>query len=175
MVVTPPHAAAAVPDSKSSTLRRPPTSASRCVCTSTPPGRTSSPVASSSRRPVGSAGARAVTRPPSTPTSARTASVAVTTVPPRITSSWLMGGSGPMWSAVRFGFRRAVADRQQGRQVLVEAQQVGADLRLHRGEVARAEHGHHLGVLVQRAQVAAEPGEREVLVAGLVALEVLVQ
>src|SRR5258705_67594 len=86
MVVTPPYAAAAVPDSKSSTLRIPPTSASRWVCTSTPPGRTSSPAASISRRPVGSDGASAVTWPPSTPTSARIDSMAVITVPRRAPS-----------------------------------------------------------------------------------------
>src|SRR3989441_5036309 len=95
MVVTPPQAAAIVPDSKSSTLRTPPTSASRWVCTSTPPGRTSSPVASISRRPGARDGSIAAMRPPSTPTSARTESAAVTTVPPRTTSSWLTMDPSP--------------------------------------------------------------------------------
>src|SRR5690349_10516903 len=170
MVVTPPHAAAAVPDSKSSMLRIPPTSASRWVCTSTPPGRTSSPAASISRRPPGSDGASAVTRPPSTPTSARTDSVAVTTVPPRTTSSWLTATAR---GSSRLPVERRV-HRQERREVVVEAQQVGPHQALDRAQVARPQHGHHHGVLVEGAQVAAEAGEREVLVAGLMALEVLV-
>src|SRR4029077_15588099 len=168
MVVTPPHAAASVPDSKSSMLRIPPTSASRWVCTSTPPGRTSSPAASISRRPAGSDGASAVTRPPSTPTSARTDSVAVTTVPPRTTISWLLLASRGS-SRLRVEGR---GHRQERREVIVEAQQVGPHQALDRAQVARPQHGHHLRVLVEGAQVAAEAGGSGVVGGGLVGAEV---
>src|SRR5262245_28988969 len=99
MVVTPPHAAAAVPDSKSSAVLTPATSTSRCVCTSTPPGSTRRPEATISSRPGGSACAIATTCPARTPMSAVKLSVAVTTVPPRTTRSWLMSVAPPVYHA----------------------------------------------------------------------------
>ncbi len=42
----------------------------------------------------------------------------------------------------------------------MEAQEVSADLLLDPHQIARAERGHHLGVLVEGAHVAAEAGER---------------
>ena len=87
MVVIPPHAAATVPVSKSSAVRTPPTSTSRWVWTSTPPGSTRSPAAAISAAPGASASPIAATRPARTPMSAAVESDAVTTVPPRTTRS----------------------------------------------------------------------------------------
>src|SRR6266702_6013088 len=83
IVVVPPQAAAAVPLAKSSDEKVPPNGISMCVWTSIAPGITSRPVASTTRsalaaRPVPTA----ATFSPSTSTSARIVSAAVTTVPP---------------------------------------------------------------------------------------------
>src|SRR5262245_4573892 len=88
MVVTPPHAAAAVPDSKSSAVRVPPRS--RSVWTSTPPGSTWSPRASISLVPGSRCSPMLAMRPLRMPTSATKLSVAVAINPPRITKSSAM-------------------------------------------------------------------------------------
>lgn len=91
MVVVPPQAAARVPVSKVSEAAVPPNGSSMWVCTSTPPGMTYSPVASSSRSAVQLAAtelpvaASATTCSPSISTSAMVSSAAVTTSPLRMT------------------------------------------------------------------------------------------
>src|SRR5262249_21218176 len=90
MVVTPPHAAAAVPDSKSSAVRMPPSSRSRCVWTSTPPGMTTRPRASISCALAGNPASMVAIRPPRMPRSATTTSEAVATRPPRTTRSYVI-------------------------------------------------------------------------------------
>src|SRR6266850_3016697 len=87
MVVIPPQAAAAVPDSKSSAVRVPPRSRSRWVWTSTPPGSTWSPRASISLAPGSRPSAMLAMRPCLMPRSATKVSVAVAISPPRITRS----------------------------------------------------------------------------------------
>src|SRR5882724_1105937 len=87
IVVVPPKAAAIVPVSKVSAANVPPNGISMCVCTSIPPGSTYFPVASmtssASESVPGAATAEMIS--PSTRTSATTAPVAETTVPPLIT------------------------------------------------------------------------------------------
>src|SRR5437867_7281119 len=90
MVVMPPQAAAAVPDSKSSAVLVPPRSRSRCVWTSTPPGSTWSPRASISLGPGSRPSAMVAMRPSLMPRSATKVSVAVAISPPRITRSCAM-------------------------------------------------------------------------------------
>src|SRR5437762_2443471 len=94
MVVTPPQAAAAVPDSKSSTDVTPPIDTSRWVCTSTPPGSTCRPVASISDSARARSAPIASIRPARIPRSARKVSAAVQTVPPRRTRSKVMAVTG---------------------------------------------------------------------------------
>ena len=91
MVVVPPQAAALVPVSKVSEANVPPKGSSMWVWTSTPPGTTSLPVASMTSAPCSAAAAMALPGrstasilSPSMSTSAGSAPVAVTTVPPLI-------------------------------------------------------------------------------------------
>ena len=91
MVVVPPQAAARVPVSKVSDANVPPNGSSMWVWTSTPPGTTSLPVASITSAPCSAAAAMSLpgrstasTCSPSMRTSARSAPVALTTVPPLI-------------------------------------------------------------------------------------------
>src|SRR5215467_739530 len=89
IVVVPPNAAARVPVSNVSLANVPPNGSSMWVCASTPPGITYLPVASttctpSPGKPPGAN--RAAMVPPSTSTSAGTAPVGPTTVPPLISS-----------------------------------------------------------------------------------------
>ena len=83
IVVTPPQAAASVPERKSSAVYGPSARnwASRWVCGSTTPGSTSRPVASSSTS-ASPTSPIATIRPSAMPMSARRVSVAVTIVPP---------------------------------------------------------------------------------------------
>src|SRR5579863_519009 len=93
IIVVPPQAAAAVPDSNVSTDHVPPNGISMWVWTSIPPGTTSRPSASMRRSaPLAKliaisepGAATATTRSSSTRTSAGTEPVALTTVPPAIT------------------------------------------------------------------------------------------
>ncbi len=101
MVVVPPHAAALVPDSKSSEATVPPKGSSMWVWASTPPGTTYFPEASrtsSAPRSAASAGSepgasRATIVSPSMSTSVGWAPVAETTVPPLISND--MSGLRP--------------------------------------------------------------------------------
>src|SRR5881296_2693114 len=111
MVVTPPHAAAAVPDSKSSAVRVPPRSRSRWVWTSTPPGNTWSPRASISVAPGSRPSAMLAMRPCRIPRSATKVSVAVTISPPRITRSCAMTSPPPVSGRGGRAFREAPRDR----------------------------------------------------------------
>ena len=92
IVVVPPASAARLADSKLSSVTNSPSGTATWQCGSTPPGITSSPVASSTSAPARSAGSAAgsstpVIRPPATVTVAAPLQVSVTTVPPRITRS----------------------------------------------------------------------------------------
>src|SRR4051794_26100112 len=97
VVVMPPHAAAIVPVSNVSLDSVPPKGISMCVCTSTPPGTTYLPVAStvvSAATPRASAcpGARtAAIVSPSTSTSAPLRPLGLTTVPPEINVVVIVG------------------------------------------------------------------------------------
>src|SRR5262249_52084069 len=90
MFVTPPHAAPAARDWKSSPVRVPPRSRSRWVWTSTPPGSTWSPRASISLVPGSRCSPMLAMRPLRMPTSATKLSVAVAINPPRMTKSSAM-------------------------------------------------------------------------------------
>src|SRR3954454_5336164 len=86
-VVVPPNAAAVWPDVTSSIVTVPPKGMSRCVCGSIAPGSTSFPVASITRSASTSSDApMSAIRSPSTSTSARVESAAVTTRPPLIST-----------------------------------------------------------------------------------------
>src|SRR5213594_215963 len=111
MVVIPPQAAAAVPDSKSSAVRVPPRSRSRWVWTSTPPGNTWSPRASISVAPGSRPSAMLAMRPCRIPRSATKVSVAVTISPPRITRSCAMASPPPVSGRGGRAFREAPRDR----------------------------------------------------------------
>ena len=84
--VVPPNAAAMVPVPKVSTVRAVPNSQSRCVCTSTAPGMTRSPLASCTSRPppAGRSRPMVATLPPSTRMSPSYSPSAVTIRPPLI-------------------------------------------------------------------------------------------
>src|SRR6266481_436556 len=128
MVVVPPQAAARVPVSNVSTENVPPNGISMWVCTSIPPGRTYSPVASIIW-PAAAAQATAVSLPgaasalirsPSTSTSAGEAPVGDTTVPPLmsvLTASLLPGAAG----SGRHCVPCAAGSRLHQRSVLVRA------------------------------------------------------
>src|SRR5215472_13355144 len=99
MLVVPPNAAARVPVSKSSAEVVPPNGMSRWVWTSMPPGITYIPAASITAAPLaGMAGRTSRMRPPSIRTSADLISVAVTTVPLRMSTS---GMTGPLLPTLR--------------------------------------------------------------------------
>src|SRR6185312_6417084 len=89
IVVVPPASAARLADSKLSSVTNSPSGTATWQCESTPPGITSSPVASSTSAPstpiAGSS--TPVIRPPATVTVAAPLQESVTTVPPRITRS----------------------------------------------------------------------------------------
>src|SRR5687767_914270 len=86
IMVVPPAMPAAVPEKKSSLATVPMKGSSICVCGSMPPGITYCPPASITRALEGASSfwPTALIWPPSTSTSARFISSAVTTVPPRI-------------------------------------------------------------------------------------------
>ena len=98
IVVTPPAIAAADPLAKSSAQAGAPGSGGsgedRWTCMSTPPGRTSAPAASISRRPRRAPPIWRIV-PPLMPTSHSAEPPAVTTVPPRTTRSNSPGVTTP--------------------------------------------------------------------------------
>ena len=86
-VVLPPAIAERVPLSNPSAITDSREGCARCTWLSIPPGITRRPEASIVLRPSSIVSATAAMTPPRTPTSARTVSAAVTTVPPLITRS----------------------------------------------------------------------------------------